>query len=154
ESREMVERGDHGDLLAWTATLRGTAPREATAVCSLPPCGGGGGRGVATDSALAATALPAPPPQGGRGRCGTSLCTISGVPAELGQRNSAWASLTAASPNAARRCRRPCAGTRRGENPQSASSRQKPPAAGSAGSIPRGNGRLRRRRRPCARAPG
>src|SRR5262249_48256213 len=118
------------------------------------PCGGGVGRGVATDSALATTPHPVPPPQGGRGRCGTSPCTISGVPAELGQRNPAWASLTAASPNAARRCRRPCAGTRRGGSPQPASSRREPPAAGSAGSIPRGNGRLRRRRRPCARAPG
>src|SRR5262245_4379647 len=33
---------------------------------SLPPCGGGTGRGVATSTRLAATPLPSPPPQGGR----------------------------------------------------------------------------------------
>jgi hypothetical protein len=38
----------------------------ATAVNSLPPCGGGLGRGVHTGSPDAATPLPNPPPQGGR----------------------------------------------------------------------------------------
>src|SRR5262249_33471871 len=33
---------------------------------SLPPCGGGTGRGVTADAESAATALPTPPPQGGR----------------------------------------------------------------------------------------
>jgi tRNA pseudouridine32 synthase / 23S rRNA pseudouridine746 synthase len=33
---------------------------------SLPPCGGGTGRGVTTDSAVAVTPLPTPPPQGER----------------------------------------------------------------------------------------
>jgi tRNA pseudouridine32 synthase/23S rRNA pseudouridine746 synthase len=33
---------------------------------SLPPCGGGTGRGVTADSAFAVTPLPTPPPQGGR----------------------------------------------------------------------------------------
>jgi len=37
-------------------------------VSSLPPCGGGLGRGVHTGSPDAATPLPAPPPQGGRER--------------------------------------------------------------------------------------
>jgi hypothetical protein len=34
--------------------------------CSLPPCGGGLGRGVAARSEFATTPLPVPPPQGGR----------------------------------------------------------------------------------------
>jgi len=33
---------------------------------SLPPCGGGTGRGVTTHAEFAATPLPTPPPQGGR----------------------------------------------------------------------------------------
>ncbi|MDQ2079263.1 FAD binding domain-containing protein [Xanthobacteraceae bacterium Astr-EGSB] len=33
---------------------------------SLPPCGGGAGRGVATNSEPGTTPLPSPPPQGGR----------------------------------------------------------------------------------------
>jgi tRNA pseudouridine32 synthase / 23S rRNA pseudouridine746 synthase len=33
---------------------------------SLPPCGGGTGRGVTADAESAATSLPTPPPQGGR----------------------------------------------------------------------------------------
>jgi tRNA pseudouridine32 synthase / 23S rRNA pseudouridine746 synthase len=33
---------------------------------SLPPCGGGTGRGVTADAESAATPLPTPPPQGGR----------------------------------------------------------------------------------------
>ena len=33
---------------------------------SLPPCGGGTGRGVAASAGLAVTPLPTPPPQGGR----------------------------------------------------------------------------------------
>jgi tRNA pseudouridine32 synthase / 23S rRNA pseudouridine746 synthase len=33
---------------------------------SLPPCGGGTGRGVVVDAESAATPLPTPPPQGGR----------------------------------------------------------------------------------------
>src|SRR6185436_20734375 len=45
---------------------------------SLPPCGGGVGRGVAADSESAATPLPVPPPQGGRGRWGTASFTTQG----------------------------------------------------------------------------
>src|SRR5262245_8979803 len=41
--------------------LRQTAPQR-----SLPPCGGGTGRGVTTHTEFAATPLPIPPPQGGR----------------------------------------------------------------------------------------
>src|SRR5882672_2918044 len=73
--------------------LRRSAPHG-----SLPPCGGGTGRGVAAGaevavvtsrkvvaplcserinltahSAFAATPLPVPPPQGGRERCGARL---------------------------------------------------------------------------------
>src|SRR5258705_2677100 len=54
---------------------------EASTACSLPPCGGGVGRGVAADSAFATTPLPVPPPQGGRERCGTHLRTAVHVPA-------------------------------------------------------------------------
>src|SRR5438105_12139675 len=41
--------------------LRRAAPQR-----SLPPCGGGTGRGIAAHSEIAATPLPTPPPQGGR----------------------------------------------------------------------------------------
>src|SRR5438105_717825 len=41
--------------------MRGTAPQR-----SLPPCGGGTGRGVTSDSESGTTPLPTPPPQGGR----------------------------------------------------------------------------------------
>ena len=43
--------------------------------CSLPPCGGGLGRGVETRSVLCCvTPLPVPPPQGGRERWSRSAC--------------------------------------------------------------------------------
>ena len=53
---------------------RGRGPVEpqdgwnaAREVCSLPPCGGGLGRGVAATAVFAGlTPLPSPPPQGGR----------------------------------------------------------------------------------------
>src|SRR5689334_11557340 len=41
--------------------IRKPAPQR-----SLPPCGGGAGRGVTTYAEFADTPLPIPPPQGGR----------------------------------------------------------------------------------------
>src|SRR6266540_231895 len=38
--------------------------RAADSVGSLPPCGGGVGRGVAASSVLVVTPLPVPPPKG------------------------------------------------------------------------------------------
>jgi iron complex transport system substrate-binding protein len=40
----------------------------ANSACSLPPCGGGVGRGVVADSEFAVTPLPVPPPPQGRSR--------------------------------------------------------------------------------------
>ena len=51
----------------------------ANAAGSLPPCGGGVGRGVVPDSesASAVTPLPVPPPQGGRGPRGQASISLS-----------------------------------------------------------------------------
>src|SRR5215475_14447499 len=78
---------------------------------SLPPCGGGTGRGVtaiaelrpparsrvnvfntrtpltkkvSADSLLVATPLPVPPPQGGRERCGTGVRNVTALPFSSG----------------------------------------------------------------------
>src|SRR5262249_22652139 len=56
---------------------RESTVEAAAAVCSLPRCGGGVGRGVTTNSVLVATPLPVPPPQGGRERCGASLRNVN-----------------------------------------------------------------------------
>ena len=62
--------------------------------------------------------------------------------------------ITTASPNAAPRCRRSCAGTRRGGSRPRASSRRTPRAAETGGSIRPGSDRPRRRRPRRGRAPG
>src|SRR5262249_49879323 len=67
--RECCRRGVIGCLLLVAREQIGAA----TAVCSLPPCGGGVGRGVTSSSVLVATPLPVPPPQGGREPCSASL---------------------------------------------------------------------------------
>src|SRR5262245_42541557 len=54
--------------LASNARLSATAHDDAAPQRSLPPCGGGTGRGVATNARVSFTPLPNPPPQGGRER--------------------------------------------------------------------------------------
>src|SRR5215207_2073803 len=46
----------------------GVRRKAGTASCSLPPCGGGLGRGVFANSEFPTTPLPVPPPLGGRER--------------------------------------------------------------------------------------
>jgi len=48
------------------ATYAGDGLGRAAPHGSLPPCGGGTGRGVTANAKYAATPLPTPPPQGGR----------------------------------------------------------------------------------------
>src|SRR5437016_4750029 len=55
----------------------GATVAAANSAGSLPPCGGGLGRGVAADSEFAVTPLPVPPPQGGREPCGVRLRNTS-----------------------------------------------------------------------------
>ena len=50
--------------------------RATNGICSLPPCGGGLGRGVTSSSEFAVTPLPVPPPQGGRERRGADFATV------------------------------------------------------------------------------
>src|SRR5215470_2106244 len=61
-----------------------------TADSSLPPCGGGMVRGVATDSAVVATPLPVPPAQAGRERCGAGFRKVG----KGGCGNSIYSNLT------------------------------------------------------------
>src|SRR5262249_22652141 len=52
-------------------TLRRLAPQR-----SLPPCGGGTGRGVATSTEFVVTPLPTPPPQRGREQTAAAASTV------------------------------------------------------------------------------
>src|SRR3954468_24515419 len=53
--------------------------RKAAPPGSLPPCGGGTGRGVSSGTEVAATPLPDPPPQGGRELTEFATATVSPI---------------------------------------------------------------------------
>src|SRR5712692_82550 len=72
--------------------MSGSTAGAANSVGSLPPCGGGLGRGVAASSVFVATPLPVPPPQGGREPCGTATSRPN---CQLARRNSQLQSIYA-----------------------------------------------------------
>ncbi len=74
--RRSIDRGQQVDIAALAVDDERRRSIAAWWVCSLPPCGGGVGRGVNARQVLVITPLPVPPPQGGRGRCGVVLHII------------------------------------------------------------------------------